>query len=123
MAKESIERTHLIDQGLRVFRSTFGSEAVLVNRGLLGSLTNSAAGSAQRNHTLCDQAASFSDTLPDAIEVQLTTSGLNRRLSILSALIFDSSVDEGMPSNVAAPNGPDTRPLLTINAASMASFF
>src|SRR5262249_5920642 len=47
---------------------------------------------------------------------------LKRRLSILSALIFDSSVDEGTPSRAAAPNGPDTRPLLSASAASMASF-
>src|SRR5215813_7045868 len=43
-------------------------------------------------------------------------------LSILSALIFDSSVDDGTPSRRAAPNGPATRPLLSESAASMASF-
>src|SRR5438128_8325973 len=47
---------------------------------------------------------------------------LNRPLSILRALIFDSSVDPGTPSRVAAPNGPVTRPMLSLSAASMASF-
>src|SRR5262245_62976922 len=47
---------------------------------------------------------------------------LKRPLSIFSALIFDSSVDEGTPSRAAAPNGPATRPLLSRRAASMASF-
>src|SRR5262249_52355657 len=46
---------------------------------------------------------------------------LKRRLSILSVLIFDSSVDAGTPSRVAAPKGPDTRPLLSLRAVSMAS--
>src|SRR5439155_19346455 len=45
-----------------------------------------------------------------------------RRLSIFSCLIFDSSVDDGTPSGAAAPNGPDTRPLLSLSAASMTSF-
>src|SRR5216683_3281730 len=48
--------------------------------------------------------------------------GLKRRLSICSALIFDSSVDAGTPSRPAAPNGPATRPLLCVSAALMASF-
>src|SRR6266511_298921 len=47
---------------------------------------------------------------------------LKRCLSICSALIFDSSVDDGTPSRAAAPNGPDTRPLLSLSAASMTSF-
>ena len=47
---------------------------------------------------------------------------LKRPLSIFRALIFDSSVDDGTPSRVAAPNGPDTRPLLSLSAASMTSF-
>src|SRR6476660_7866809 len=47
---------------------------------------------------------------------------LKRRLSICSALIFDSSVDAGTPSRPAAPQGPATRPLLCVSAASMASF-
>src|ERR1700722_7208156 len=49
-------------------------------------------------------------------------SRLNRLFSIFSALIFDSRVEGGIPSRSAAPNGPATRPLLSINAASMASF-
>src|SRR5262245_28732383 len=47
---------------------------------------------------------------------------LNWPLSIFSVLIFDSSVDDGTPSRAAAPNGPDTRPLLSLSAASMTSF-
>src|SRR5262245_60700384 len=46
--------------------------------------------------------------------------GLKRRLSILRALIFDSSVEAGRSRRAAAPNGPDTRPLLSVSAASMA---
>src|SRR6058998_3604169 len=41
---------------------------------------------------------------------------------MFSALIFDSSVEAGTPRRAAAPNGPDTRPLLSVSAASMASF-
>src|SRR5215470_586765 len=41
------------------------------------------------------------------------------RLSIFSALIFDSRVEDGTPRRAAAPNGPDTRPLLSLSAASM----
>src|SRR6266850_4054502 len=48
-------------------------------------------------------------------------SGLKRFFLILSALIFDSSVDEGIPSLAAAPKGPETRPLLSANAASIIS--
>ena len=47
---------------------------------------------------------------------------LKRRLSMFRALIFDSSVDAGTPSRPAAPKGPATRPLLSLSAASMASF-
>jgi len=47
---------------------------------------------------------------------------LNRRLSMSNALIFDSRVDAGMPSFTAAPNGPDTRPLVSASIASIASF-
>ena len=47
---------------------------------------------------------------------------LKHRLSMFRALIFDSSVDAGTPSRPAAPNGPATRPLLFLSAASMASF-
>jgi len=45
--------------------------------------------------------------------------GLNRLLSILRALIFDSRVEGGMPSLVAAPNGPDTRPMASSRTASI----
>jgi len=45
--------------------------------------------------------------------------GLNRLLSILRALIFDSRVEAGMPSLVAAPNGPDTRPMASSRTASI----
>src|SRR5882672_6522492 len=48
---------------------------------------------------------------------------LKRRLSMCSALIFDSSVDAGTPSRSAAPKGPATRPLLSWRATSMASFW
>jgi hypothetical protein len=41
---------------------------------------------------------------------------------MFSALLFDYSVVDGTPSRAAAPNGPATRPLLSINAASMESF-
>ena len=47
---------------------------------------------------------------------------LKRRLSMFRALIFDSSVDAATPSRPAAPKGPATRPLLSLSAASMASF-
>src|SRR5690242_4028280 len=50
-------------------------------------------------------------------------SGLKRFFLILSALICDSSVDEGIPSLAAAPKGPETRPLLSANAASIISFW
>lgn len=48
--------------------------------------------------------------------------GLKRCFVILSALIFDSSVDTGMPSLAAAPEGPATRPLLSVNAVSIIVF-
>jgi hypothetical protein len=48
--------------------------------------------------------------------------GLKRCLLILRDLIFDSRVEGGMPSLAAAPDGPDTRPLLSVNAASIISF-
>src|SRR5215469_176957 len=47
---------------------------------------------------------------------------LKRFLLGLSERIFDSSVDRGMPSLAAAPDGPNTRPLLTRKAASIISF-
>jgi hypothetical protein len=40
---------------------------------------------------------------------KLQTHGLKRFLSIPSDLIFDSSVDRGMPNLAAAPVGPNTR--------------
>src|SRR5580765_1067407 len=45
--------------------------------------------------------------------------GLNRRLSILRTLIFDSRVEGGMPSLVAAPKGPATRPMASSSADSI----
>src|SRR5437879_5874948 len=42
---------------------------------------------------------------------------LNRSFLIPSVLIFDSNVEPGMPSFAAAPDGPDTRPLLPASAA------
>jgi len=47
--------------------------------------------------------------------------GLKRRLSMLRAFIFDSSVDEGILSVFAAPSGPDTRPFVCASAVSLAS--
>src|SRR3954454_15701924 len=44
---------------------------------------------------------------------------LNRLLSILRTLIFDSRVEGGMTSLAAAPNGPDTRPRASPSADSM----
>ena len=41
---------------------------------------------------------------------------------MFSALILDFSVEDGTPSRAAAPNGLATRPLLSLSAASMASF-
>ena len=46
---------------------------------------------------------------------------LNRSFLIPSDLIFDSNVEPGMPSFAAAPDGPDTRPLLAARAASIIS--
>jgi len=69
-------------------------------------------------------AAHAEDTAPAAAEWRRSAARphLKRRLSIFSALILDSRVDDGTPSRAAAPNGPDTRPLLSASAASMASF-
>lgn len=47
---------------------------------------------------------------------------VNRRFSIPSCLIFDSSVEAGMPSVAAAPRGPATFPRLFARAASIISF-
>src|SRR5215510_7592702 len=47
---------------------------------------------------------------------------LKRCVLIFSDLIFESRVDRGMPSLAAAPEGPDTRPLVWAKAASILSF-
>src|SRR5437764_10814974 len=47
---------------------------------------------------------------------------LKRCVLILSDLIFESRVDRGMPSLAAAPEGPDTRPLVSTKVASILSF-
>src|SRR5262245_49325033 len=47
---------------------------------------------------------------------------VNRRFSIPSCLIFDSSVEGGIPSLAAAPLGPATFPRLLANAVSIMSF-
>jgi hypothetical protein len=44
---------------------------------------------------------------------------VNRRFSIPSCLIFDSSVEAGTPSVAAAPRGPATFPRLFARAASI----
>ena len=41
---------------------------------------------------------------------------------MLSCLIFESSVDRGIPSFAAAPPGPATFPLHSANAVSIISF-
>jgi hypothetical protein len=47
---------------------------------------------------------------------------LKRFLSIFKDLIFDSRVDRGIPSFAAAPDGPNTRPPLSLKTASIISF-
>src|SRR6202043_2769252 len=47
---------------------------------------------------------------------------LNRYLLIPNRLIFASSVGLGSPNLVAAPFGPETRPPLSVRAASIISF-
>jgi hypothetical protein len=47
---------------------------------------------------------------------------LKRYLSIPRRLIFESRVETGIPSFVAAPAGPDIRPPLSASAVSIASF-
>ena len=47
---------------------------------------------------------------------------LKSSLLIFSDLILKSRVDCGIPSLAAAPDGPDTLPLLSAKAASMSSF-
>ena len=49
-------------------------------------------------------------------------SEMNLYFLIFSCLIFESSVDRGIPSFAAAPSGPATFPLLAANAASIISF-
>src|ERR1700758_2617274 len=46
---------------------------------------------------------------------------LNRYLLIFRDRIFDSKVDAGMPSLAAAPDDPDTLPLVCARAASINS--
>src|SRR4029077_20012371 len=46
---------------------------------------------------------------------------LNRLLLIFKALTLWSRVDGGIPSLAAAPDNPETRPLLSASAASMIS--
>src|SRR5439155_816939 len=53
---------------------------------------------------------------------QLSRFVLKRFLSIFSNLIFDSSVDRGMPNLAAAPVGPNTRPRLAFRASSIMFF-
>jgi hypothetical protein len=47
--------------------------------------------------------------------------GINLRFLIPSCLIFESSVDRGIPSFAAAPSGPATFPLLSARAVSIIS--
>src|SRR5271165_3665160 len=47
---------------------------------------------------------------------------LKRFLLIFRDLIFESSVDPGIPSLAAAPDGPETLPPLSLRAASIISF-
>src|SRR6202043_1016737 len=47
---------------------------------------------------------------------------LKRFLLIFSDLIFESRVVPGIPSLAAAPDGPNTRPLVSRSAASIISF-
>src|SRR5947208_15925842 len=53
---------------------------------------------------------------------QISDKVLKRFLSIFSDLIFDSSVDRGMPNLAAAPVGPNTRPRLASRASSIMFF-
>src|SRR5713226_1326741 len=53
---------------------------------------------------------------------QVSDKVLKRFLSIFSDLIFDSSVDRGMPNLAAAPLGPNIRPRLSFRVASIISF-
>src|SRR6266404_922281 len=53
---------------------------------------------------------------------QISEKVLKRFLSIFSDLIFDSSVDRGMPNLAAAPVGPNTRPRVAFRASSLMFF-
>ena len=46
---------------------------------------------------------------------------LKRNLLIFSDRIFDSSVEAGIPSCAAAPEGPETRPPVAAKAVSITS--
>src|SRR4029077_6789555 len=54
-------------------------------------------------------------------EAHLQAGYLNCFLLILRALILWSRVDGGIPSLAAAPDGPQTRPLVSTSAASIMS--
>src|ERR1051326_4328449 len=47
---------------------------------------------------------------------------LKRCLLMLNDRILVSSVDTGRPSLAAAPRSPETRPLVSVNAASIVAF-
>ena len=55
-------------------------------------------------------------------DIQASGRLVNLPFSIPSCLIFDSSVDAGIPSLIAAPLGPVTFPRLFARAASISSF-
>ena len=50
------------------------------------------------------------------------SAALKRFLLIFSDLILCSRVDRGIPSLAAAPEGPYTRPPLSLNATSIIAF-
>src|ERR1700674_4391741 len=63
--------------------------------------------------------------VPDFRELERGTyhySEINLCFFILSCLIFESSVERGIPSFAAAPSGPATFPLLSARAVSIISF-
>src|ERR1700730_1192038 len=63
--------------------------------------------------------------VPDSRELKRGTyycSEINLCFLILSCLIFESSVERGIPSFAAAPSGPATFPLLSARAVSIISF-
>jgi hypothetical protein len=53
--------------------------------------------------------------------VDVQTRDLKLFFWIFKALILRSRVDGGIPSLAAAPEGPETRPLLSASAASILS--